>query len=320
MKKLTNMPHDKNFKVSLSNIEVAKVFLNIHLPKQIFKAIKLNTLSVCQNSYITPDLEEHLSDVLYKAKTINNKDCYTYLLIEHQSTDSWDMPIRILQYQLSIIDSHLKQYPTQKKLPIVFTLLVYNGQKSPYPHTLNIFDLFNDIELAKKTLAKPAHLIDLTTMPDEKIKKHNLIGLLEFAQKHVRDRKFLKQATETLTQILNGLEAYINTSGLIEGNSSWLKNYIHSNLHYLYYFANIINEQEFAEQLETVDFVKREKIMGAMARKIEQQGIEKGRIEGIEKNKAEVAKSMLERNLDLQLISEVTRLTKKEINDLKLKE
>ena len=131
---------------------------------------------------------------------------------------------------------------------------------------------------------------------------------------HVRDRKFLKQATETLTQILNGLEAYINTSGLIEGNSSWLKNYIHSNLHYIYYFANIINEQEFAEQLETVDFVKREKIMGAMARKIEQQGIEKG----IEKNKAEVAKSMLERNLDLKLISEVTNLTEKEINDLKL--
>lgn len=183
MKKLTTTPHDKNFKVSLSNIYVAKEFLNIHLPKQILKTIKLTTLSICQNSYITPDLGESLSDILYKAKTTNNKDCYIYTLIEHQSTAAWDFPIRVLQYQLSIIDSHLKQYPTQKKIPIVVPLLVYNGQKSPYPYTLNIFDLFNDLELAKKTFSKPAHLIDLTTMSDEKIKKHNLVGLLEFAQK-----------------------------------------------------------------------------------------------------------------------------------------
>ena len=312
MNKLTNTPHDHNFRVSLSNIEVAKEFLKIHLPKQIFKTIKLNTLSICQNSYITADLQEHLSDILYKAKTINNKDCYAYLLIEHQSTATWDMPIRILQYQLSIIDSHLKQYPNQKKIPIVVALLVYNGIKSPYPYTLNIFDLFNDIELGKKTFAKPANLIDLTTIPDEKIKKHNLVGLLEFAQKHVRDRKFLKQATENLTQILNGLEAYINTSGLIEDNNSWLKNYIYSNLHYIYYFANITNEQEFAEQLETVNFVKREKIMGALARNIEQQGIEKGKVEG----KIEVAKAMLNAGSDLQFITKVTGFTEEEINEL----
>ena len=317
MKKLTNTPHDQNFKVSLSNIEVAKEFLKIHLPRQVFKTIKLNTLSICQNSYITPDLQEHLSDVLYKAKTINNKDCYTYLLIEHQSTATWDMPIRILQYQLSIIDSHLKQYPTQKKIPIVVALMIYNGHKSPYPYTLNIFDLFNDVELAKKTFVKPAHLIDLTMMPDEKIKKHNLVGLLEFAQKHVRDRKFLKQATETLTQILNGLKAYINTDGLIEDNNSWLKNYIHSNLHYLYYFANIINEQEFAEKLETVDFIKREKIMGVLARKIEQQGIEKGIEKGRVEGKIEVAKAMLNAGSDVPFITKVTGLTEEEINELR---
>ena len=130
MKKLTNTPHDKNFKVSLSNIEVAKEFLKIHLPRQVFKTIKLNTLSTCPNSYITPDLQQCLSDVWY---------------------------------------------------------------------------------------------IDLTTMPDEKIKKHNLIGLLEFAQKHVRDRKFLKQATETLAEVakamLNAgsdLQFIIKVTGLTE--------------------------------------------------------------------------------------------------------
>jgi hypothetical protein len=136
---------------------------------------------------------------------------------------------------------------------------------------------------------------------------------LEFCQKHVRDRKFLQQATEDLAYIINKLDQYANQQQHIAG-AGWIKKYINDSLHYIYYFANITNDEEFSKKLESVGLVKRENIMGALARKIEQQGIEKG----IEKNKAEVAKSMLEKNLDLNLISEVTKLTEKEINDLKL--
>lgn len=103
----------------------------------------------------------------------------------------------------------------------------------------------------------------------------------------------------------------------MEDNDSWLKNYIHNNLHYLYYFANIINEQEFAEKLETVDFIKRENIMGVLARKIEQQGINKGIEKGRAEGKIEVAKAMLNADSDIQFITKVTGITKEEINELK---
>ena len=42
IKKLFN--HDKMFKASLINIEIAKDFLNTHLPKQILAKIDLNNL------------------------------------------------------------------------------------------------------------------------------------------------------------------------------------------------------------------------------------------------------------------------------------
>jgi predicted transposase/invertase (TIGR01784 family) len=315
MTKIYN-PHDKLFKQSLNNLEIAKEFLKIHLPKEIFKFIKSNTLSICPNSYITPELEETSSDVLYKAKSVNNKEFYIYTLIEHQSTAVWNMPLRILNYQLSIINSHLEQHPEQKKIPIVVPLLVYNGKISPYPYSLNIFDLFNNVKLAKKTLAKPAHLIDLTVMDDQEIKQHNLIGLLEFSQKHVRDRKFLKQAIENLVYIINKLDQDVNQKQLI-GDDVWFINYVQSNLHYVYYFANILNEQEFTEKLETIDFVKRENIMGAMARKIEQQGIEQGIERGVDQNKKETARIMLAEGADLNFIVKVTKLTVEEINKLK---
>lgn len=53
--------------------------------------------------------------------------------------------------------------------------------------------------------------------------------------------------------------------------------------------------------------------MGALARKIEQQGIEKG----IEKNKKETALFMIKKGLDINLIIEVTKMTAEEVVKLR---
>lgn len=90
---------------------------------------------------------------------------------------------------------------------MVVPLLIYNGRKSPYPKTLDIIELFNNKAVARNTFAKPAHLIDLTIMSDQTIKKYKMISLLAFAQKHVRDQKFLKQSIKTLVSIIYKLKA-----------------------------------------------------------------------------------------------------------------
>jgi recombination-promoting nuclease RpnC len=313
MKKLTNKPHDQTFRLSLSNKEVAKDFLKTHLPPSILKIINLNTMSIYPNSYITEELEESYSDILYQAKTSNNNNCYVYVLVEHMSKSTWDMPIRMIRYQLDIIESHRRQYPKDRKLPVVVPILVYNGKTSPYFHSLDLIKLFNDQNLAKKTFAKPARLIDLTKMSDQVIKKHNIIALLEFAQKHVRDRKLVKNTIKTLAYIINKLDHYVNKSKNTTEARGWFKDYVNGNLHYLYYFANIIDDKEFTKELERVNYIKRENVMGALARKIEQTGIVKGEV----KKSQEIAIAMLKKGLDINLIMEVTSITKEEINKLK---
>ena len=66
MKKLSKTPHDHNFRLSLSNKEVAKDFLTTHLPKPILKTINLQTLTICSDSFITKDLAENCSDIKRK--------------------------------------------------------------------------------------------------------------------------------------------------------------------------------------------------------------------------------------------------------------
>lgn len=72
--------------------------------------------------------------------------------------------------------------------------------------------------------------------------------------------------------------------------------------------GNISNQDEFIRQLQTIPVV-REKIMGSLAKKFQEEGI----AEGIKKTAA----SMLKEGIDVKLISKVTKLTTEEINRLK---
>ena len=312
MKKLTNTPHDKIFRLNLNNIEVAKDLLKNYLPQLILKKINLRNLTICPNSYITSELEENVSDILYKTSILESKeDCYIYTLVEHQATPLWDMPIRIAQYQLAIIDSHIRQNPKQRKIPIVIPLLVYNGKKTPYPFSLDIFDLFHNKKLAKNFFAKPATLIDVTAMSDQKIKTHNIIGLLEFSQKHIRDQKILRSTVKTLAYIIDKLDHYVKNNKTIN-NSDWLRNYISSILQYIYYFGKIVNDSEFHKELEKIEFIKKENIMSKLARKIEKEGIQKGIQQGIQK----VALQLLKKGIERTIIVESTGLSEQEITQI----
>ncbi|MGI9214721.1 MAG: Rpn family recombination-promoting nuclease/putative transposase, partial [Gammaproteobacteria bacterium] len=94
-------PHDKLFKISLSNVEIAKDFFKIHLPQSILDQIDLDNLIYCNNSYLEQDLEEKFSDVVYYSKNNSGQNSYLYILLEHQSTPDRLIPLRILKYQIA---------------------------------------------------------------------------------------------------------------------------------------------------------------------------------------------------------------------------
>ncbi|HIS90311.1 MAG TPA: hypothetical protein IAC20_01460 [Candidatus Faecisoma merdavium] len=68
------------------------------------------------------------------------------------------------------------------------------------------------------------------------------------------------------------------------------------------------NEDEFV-----VDWISREEEQ----KQYEEVMYEKGITQGIEQNKQDNARKMLELNMDLDVISKITGLTIKQINDLK---
>ena len=170
-----------------------------------------------------------------------------------------------------------------------------------------ILYLFTDRNFAEQTLGRPAHLVDVTIIPNEDLKKHNAVGLLEFVQKHVRDPD-ISLIIQELTQFIT------NACNYLGSNESLL--YIESTLYYIMQVGNVKNLHELIKQLEAIPVVG-EKVMGSIARKFEEEGLAKGKAAGLAEGKKKMAVSMLAEGLDINLISKITKLTINEINDLK---
>ena len=80
----------------------------------------------------------------------------------------------------------------------------------------------------------------------------------------------------------------------------------------------IIKEMTEDEKLERLAFLRQKAIMDEKA--IYAAGLDKGEIKGreagIKENQIEVAKKMKEKNIDINIIEEITKLTKEEIEKL----
>lgn len=88
----TPTPHDAAFRSFLANPDVARDFLELHLPAEYRQLCDLSTLKLEPATFVEPDLHQYASDILWSVKTTGGKDGYVYTLIEHQSTENLYMP------------------------------------------------------------------------------------------------------------------------------------------------------------------------------------------------------------------------------------
>lgn len=88
----TPTPHDAAFRSFLANPDVARDFLELHLPAEYRQLCDLSTLKLEPATFVEPDLHQYASDILWSVKTTGGEDGYVYTLIEHQSTENLYMP------------------------------------------------------------------------------------------------------------------------------------------------------------------------------------------------------------------------------------
>ena len=128
VEKKINQEHDKLVKQIFNNKKEAVKFINKHLElKGTVKELRVNQISECNTEFITDKMEKLQSDILYRIK-----DTTTYILIEHQSTEYYRMPIRILKYCLYIVEDLEKREKInfrKAKFPTIYPIVLYTGKR-----------------------------------------------------------------------------------------------------------------------------------------------------------------------------------------------
>ena len=301
-KSLTN-PHDRYFREAMSHALVAKEVFQTCLDRGMIERIDWTRLELQNKSFIDDQLKLTISDVLYKTQ-IDGQDGYLYLLAEHQRQSDELMPFRLVNYMMGIMNQHLKQHKT-KVLPLIIPLVIYHG-KSTWLHSMDIFSLFKDSQLAKQTFFGPYTLIDLKKTPDEKL-EHFWGGLMLKALKYIDTGKLfhylryhflddvrLLHNNTKLKQLLTATLKY----GLNAGNCQQPEN-----IKQWEYLMEQLNEYQGENYVTFADVLR-------------QEGWNEGKQEGREKALLETAKRMLKAGIDPQLIKQVTTLSEEQLKTL----
>lgn len=204
----TSTPHDAVFKKFLRHADTARDFLDIHLPSSLRPLCDLETLRLESASFIEEDLRACYSDVLWSLKTTAGEG-YIYVVIEHQSSPDAHMAFRLMRYAIAAMQRHLDA--GHKRLPLVVPMLFYHGIATPYPYSLCWLDGFTHPVHARRLYATAFPLVDITAIPDDEIVQHRRVALLEFMQKHVRQRDLTKLVEQIITILV---KEYTNDSQL----------------------------------------------------------------------------------------------------------
>jgi len=301
--------HDKLFKLSLTEKQVAIDYLKSHVPVEIYNSININTLELTDKSFILPKFREIHSDIVYRCEFDGN-DGYIFFILEAESTANEElMAFRQLQYCIAAMDQHLRQ--GHKKLPIVLPICLYHGIASPYPHPLDVYQCFDNPDLAKKIVFKPFLLIDLTVLSDEQLLQDGLAFLMEMLLKHSRAKNFLT--------ILNQRREAIK--GILKQLKRDYRRFV------LKYVINETQDEEVPNAVErlvqilTTDLPEDKETIMTFAQQLEQkglkQGLKQGRQEGREEGRHEearaIAKNLLNDGMSPKAVQKLTGLPEKEV-------
>ncbi len=310
--KFIHNPHDKKFLNALKNHAIAKDMMEIYLPEDLKDVLDLEHFQPYDTKLVTPEYKEFEADIIYQIGTKNIDKALVLIHCEHQSTVDKNLPLRIWQYMFAILDEY-KDNHKKAPLPLIFPLIIYTGE-APYTASTDLFDLFNENKnLAQKYMLTPIKLVDVCRLDDEDIKKHKYFGVSEMVFKY-KDSRHFQKFLETFLPRLNVVSLQVGKKYAMMELRYIVDQYTHADARVLEHEIKQHLSNDLGDEAMTI------------AQQLEQRGIQQGMQQGIQqgmqqgeiRTRIEIAeKLLLDGNLSEDIVSNMTNLSSKQINEIK---
>lgn len=293
-----HQPHDKIFKTVLNEKREMVELINRVL--ELKPKLKEEEIEIFNNEHISYMFEGSISDIVYKMK---KKEIF--FLIEHQQKIDYNMPKRILEYEIEIIKEATRGKRMTKqehKLPRVIPIVIYTGSRK--------WNVEKYIEECQEILSKADcvrlgeyYVVDVNDYTKEELEKDNL-----FLSKMLLLEK-LKTGEEIYQMLSNAIEKEDD-----KRNRDILKRMI------AFILDEKLNSEDRKNLLSKLEKGGKKDMVLEVIRKENEMLIKKGRIEGKKEGRVETLKqfinNMIKRNMSTDEIQEITGISKEELEQI----
>lgn len=155
--------HDQGYKRLFSHPQTVAELARGFLRPDWVERLDFSTLERVGNGFISDDLRERQSDVIWRLRWKGEVQdwFYLYLLLEFQSTSYPFMAARMLTYVSLLIEEIIRKEKLKpgSKIPVVLPVVLYNG-KRPWRAPLDLASLFVEVpESLRRHLPRLRYLV-----------------------------------------------------------------------------------------------------------------------------------------------------------------
>ena len=139
-------PHDKIFRSGLSDPINAGAFLKNEIPEAVATLIDWSRLRLEPGSFVDSHFRSSQSDLLFSAP-LADRECFIYLLFEHQISRDPLLALRLLRYMIRIWEAFLKDQPAATRLPVILPVVLAQNANvwNIEPQFSTLLDLPHDL-------------------------------------------------------------------------------------------------------------------------------------------------------------------------------
>jgi len=274
---MAEKPHDRLFKLLLSDPQNLKDFIRLFLPKSLVKHLDLNSLKpIPPEKMVLSKRKRKILDFVVEVKLKSQKNpIHIYLLFEHKSKPDKYTFVQIIHYIAALWEENVRK--GEKLIPVVAIIFYHGRGKWDFPFRFG--EYFDVPEEIKKYLIDFEYILFNT----EEVGDEELLRKIELANILVLGIYLLKNAWRGKEFIKEGLKAFAEAVKEFEERHEV---YFQEFLMYIIEVGRV-KEEEVEEMIREGDWSERTKqVFQRLVNKWKeegfQQGIQQGFQQGIE--------------------------------------
>ncbi|MEP7340264.1 MAG: Rpn family recombination-promoting nuclease/putative transposase [Acidobacteriota bacterium] len=181
--------HDLFFREVMAQPKVIADFLANYLPADVAPLVDVASAKLIPGTFVDKELCEHRSDLIFRLKMTSGETAYVYIILEHKSFIYPLVSWQVLKYAVPTWEAEARGGATT--LTPVLPMIFYHGKEkwNVAREFSALFDWSGREALRQFTPEFRYALLDLSKLPDDRIKGGWQLRAALIAFKHIYDRQ-----------------------------------------------------------------------------------------------------------------------------------